>query len=34
MEAVLDDNATEVAVTISGYVARKLLKSSKFEIVN
>ena len=29
MEAVLDDNATEVAITISGYIARKLLKRSK-----
>ena len=29
MEAVLDDNATEVAISISGYVARKLLKRSK-----
>ena len=29
MEVVLDDNATEVAITISGYVARKLLKRSK-----
>ena len=29
MEAVLDDDATEVAITISCYVARKLLKRSK-----
>ena len=29
MEVVLDDNAVEVAITISGYVARKLLKRSK-----
>ena len=29
MEAVLDDSAREVATTISGYVAKKLLKRSK-----
>ena len=29
MEAVLDDSATEVAITVSDYVARKLLKRSK-----
>ena len=29
MEAVLDDSATGFAITISGYVTRKLLKRSK-----
>ena len=28
MEAVLDDDAREVATTISGYVAKKLIKRS------
>ena len=31
IESVLDNHSTEVAITISGYVARKLTKRSKFE---
>ena len=31
MEAVLDDTATEATITTSGYVARKLLKRSKYD---
>ena len=32
MEAVLDDDAREVAATISGYVAKKLIKRSSCDL--
>ena len=32
MEAVLDDDAREVATTISGYVAKKLIKRSSCDL--
>ena len=32
MEAVLDDDAREVATTISGYVAKKLIKRSSYDL--
>ena len=31
MESVLDENSAEVATTIAGYVAKKLIKRSKCE---
>ena len=32
MEAVLDDDAREVATTISGYVAKKSIKRSSYDL--
>ena len=32
MEAVLDDDAREVATTLSGYVAKKLIKRSSYDL--